>query len=49
MGMIGRFRITGKKVRLGFALAAMVAVAACPATGFGAERMVLGEYFNATW
>ena len=44
-----RFRLTSNEVRLGCTLAAMVAVAACPATGFGAERMVLGEYHNATW
>ena len=34
---------------LGWPVAALVVATAFPATAFGAERCVLGEYFNATW
>lgn len=36
-------------VWFGLALAGLVAVTCMPLTARGAERMVLGEYFNATW
>ncbi len=39
----------GNHVWLGLALAGLVAAACMPLTARGAERVVLGEYFNATW
>ena len=39
----------GSSMRFGWTAAALLLVAAVPQTGLGAERVVLGEEFTATW
>ena len=41
--------VAGSSMRFGWAVSALVLLAAVPQTVLAAERVVLGEEFTATW